>query len=109
MDDKQAVNKNSDNKNCNKSKDSTDACKKSCNCGISDFFTCPNSCYPASVTAIAYSLAKCYSLEELELLAVLFTQLGDTIASILVIQNLNAQCAEENEDSINPLTEFPSN
>ncbi|MFA9378896.1 MAG: DUF6774 domain-containing protein [Lachnotalea sp.] len=36
------------------------------------------------ISAIACTISKCYSEEELELLSALFTQLGDSLATILV-------------------------
>ena len=48
----------------------------------------------ASVTAIACAITKCCSKEELPLIAAFFTQLGDTITTIIVNEEL---CAEDVE------------
>lgn len=60
-----------------------------------DFFRCCNSSYPATVSAIAYVLAQNYDSDCLSLLAVLFTQLGDTLATIITLESINKKCGEE--------------
>lgn len=42
------------------------------------------------ITAVAISSAKCLSDEELELFAVIFTQLADTFATLAVIRSQNS-------------------
>lgn len=44
-----------------------------------------------AITAIACTIAKCCSQEDVSLLAVLFTQLGDTLATIQVADERNNQ------------------
>lgn len=54
----------------------------------------------ASITAIANLLANCVSEEELTILAVSFTQLGDTLSTILaqrVFCDLQKQKKDQNE------------
>lgn len=51
------------------------------------------------VTAIACNIANCYSEEEVELFAVVFAQLGDTLATIQVREAaLSANNSEEQEE-----------
>ena len=52
------------------------------------------------VTAIACNIANCYSEEEVELLAAVFAQLGDTLATIQVRESaLSANDSEDEEES----------
>lgn len=56
-----------------------------------------NSCELVSlVTAIACNMANCYSQEDLSLLAAIFTQLGDTLETILTNEELNEACHKDN-------------
>lgn len=46
-----------------------------------------NSCeIVTTVTALACAIKQCYSDEEIPLLAAVFTQLGDTLATLLVYE-----------------------
>lgn len=65
---------------------------KTCN---KDFNKCNNSIYPASVTAIAYYLSQNYDEKCIEILAVLFTQLGYTLDSIATINEINREYLEK--------------
>ena len=51
---------------------------------------CPES-MPAAVAAMAAAIAQGRSDEELGLLAAIFTQLGDSLASILVARACNSK------------------
>ncbi|NLC18628.1 MAG: hypothetical protein GX757_05300 [Clostridiales bacterium] len=44
------------------------------------------------VSTIACSLAKCLSEDELAILAAVFSQLGDTIETILTHREINEKC-----------------
>jgi len=49
-----------------------------------------NACeLTAAITAVAISIANCVSTEELPLVAAIFTQLGDTLATIAVQKELS--------------------
>ena len=50
-----------------------------------------------SITAIANVMARHLTLDELALLAGIFVQLGDTIATIAALENLHANKAQANE------------
>ena len=50
-----------------------------------------------AVTAIANVMARHLTLDELALLAGIFVQLGDTIATIAALENLHANKAQANE------------
>lgn len=50
---------------------------------------------PATVTAAAYAIAENFNEDELALLATLFVQLGDTIASILACKDLQEKCRQK--------------
>lgn len=49
----------------------------------------------ASVTAIACTISKCCPKENLPLLAAFFTQLGDTLTTIIVNEELNTEDVEK--------------
>lgn len=54
------------------------------------------------VTAVACNMANCYSDEELAVMAAVFTQLGDTLATILANEALlEAICSDEKENPEN--------
>lgn len=61
-----------------------------------------NSCELASfVTAIACSIAKCFSKEDTAILAVVFTQLGDTLGTIIANDELkNSNCLQKQNSDI---------
>ena len=45
------------------------------------------------VSSISCAISKCCSKEELSVLAAVFTQLGDSIATVLINEELNADCS----------------
>ncbi len=52
------------------------------------------------ITAVACNMASCYSEEELSMLSVIFSQLGDTLATIIANESFissSQECAEEKE------------
>lgn len=50
-----------------------------------------NSCELVSfITAISCGIAKCFPKEELPLISAIFTELADTLATIVVMEELNA-------------------
>lgn len=51
------------------------------------------------ITAIACALTKCCSEDELSILAVSFTQLGDTLGTYLTKEELNEKKQNINSDS----------
>lgn len=55
------------------------------------------------ITAAALSAAQCLKTEELEILAVVFTQLADTLATLAVVRSLNQEISEDGTEI--PLSE----
>ena len=53
----------------------------------------------ASITASANLIAKGLSEEELNLLAVIFTQLSDTLTTIATVRALNKEICENNQNN----------
>ena len=60
----------------------------------------------ATITALACTIAQCYSKEELAVLAVAFSQLGDTIATILASNELlsSKEVCKPKEDLEEPIS-----
>lgn len=54
-------------------------------------------CISAYVTAIANLLSEKFTTEELGVLAAVFTQLGDTLATILAADAIKESCKENNK------------
>ena len=54
-------------------------------------------CISAYVTAIANLLSEKFQKEELGVLAAVFTQLGDTLTTILVADELAEECRKSND------------
>lgn len=64
------------------------------------------------VTAIACSISKCSTEEEIELMAAVFVQLGDTLATVLVQkarQNNKDNVIDQNNNDINKDTNTNTN
>lgn len=60
-----------------------------------------------AVTAIACGISKCFPSEELEIIAAVFTQLGDTLATITVANaNANNKKNDEQADKNNDVFKF---
>lgn len=58
-----------------------------------------NSCELATfVTAVACSISNCFPPEELELLAAVFSQLGDTLDTIMAHQELCTPSATDQDN-----------
>jgi len=51
----------------------------------------------ASITAIACTISKCFSKEELPRIAAIFTQLGDTLGTIIAQEEFCSKDVEEVE------------
>ncbi len=49
------------------------------------------------ITAAALSAAQCLETEELEVLAVVFTQLADTLATLAVVRSIKQKNSEDGE------------
>jgi hypothetical protein len=50
-----------------------------------------NSCELVTfITAISCGIAKCFPKEELPLISAIFTELADTLSTIVVVEELNA-------------------
>lgn len=59
-----------------------------------------NSCeLAASVTALACAISECCSQEELPVIAAVFTQLGDTITTILAQNGYCSDLKEKSEET----------
>jgi dolichol kinase len=57
----------------------------------------------AFITALACGISKCFSEEEIEILGASFTQLGDTLATILVKRGQK----NKTDDMKNAVNKFP--
>ena len=55
------------------------------------------------ITAAAISAAQCLNTEDLEVLAVVFTQLADTLATLAVVRSLKKESSEDSAE--NPLSQ----
>lgn len=59
-----------------------------------------NSCeFVTFISAVACSLTNCYSKDELSLLAAVFSQLGDTLATILTREEICCRDDDKGSDS----------
>ena len=54
------------------------------------------------ITAAANSAAQYLTVKDLEILAVVFTQLADTFATLAVIRSLQEENSASNEENLNP-------
>lgn len=67
-----------------------------------------NSCeYATVITALACSIVDCVSEDEAALLVVVFTQLADTIDTILTRNDFCSKQLDENESSVQRVPESP--
>jgi dolichol kinase len=60
----------------------------------------------AFISTVACAISKCCSTDEITILSVVFTQLGDTLSTILTKRELSEKCTNNDEikdsnDSIN--------
>jgi dolichol kinase len=54
----------------------------------------------ALITGIACTISKCYSTDEISLMAVVFTQLGDTLSTILLQRELKSNNQSSDKASV---------
>lgn len=62
------------------------------------------------ISLVACSISNCCSTDEISLMAVVFTQLGDTLSTILMKRELNEKCTNTNKTSDNSsiITDYDS-
>ncbi len=58
------------------------------------------------ISLVSCSISKCCSTDEISLLAVVFTQLGDTLATILTKRELNEKCTNTDTDKKSDCSDF---
>ena len=51
------------------------------------------------ITAAALSASQCLNTEELEVLAVVFTQLADTLATLAIVRSLEPENSDESAET----------